>query len=150
MSHSQVTYMMRWIYRFSMYAANALPIRPPYAIESCWPPRIRGLYAVHMPLAPWTRNGQVLIRHITPSGITINAPYAPHVRYPCAIDAQLIRNTCEIVAPQMLHQTISTILLRICPFFRMPYERRGIPGQWNRGIRLWWRKTLPKNYHPYL
>ena len=145
MSHSQVTYIMKCIYRFGMYAAHALPIRPPYAIDSRWPPRVRGMYAVHTPLAPWIRNGQVLIRDIIRSGIAINAPYTPHVRHPCAIDAQSIRNTCEIVAPQMFHQTISAILLRICPFFRTPYERRCIAGQWNRGIT--WANVDPDLCH---
>ena len=133
MSHSQVTYIMRCIHRFGMYTAHALPIRPPYVIESRWPPRVHGMYAVHTPLALWIRNGQVLMRYIR-SGIAINAPYARHVRHPCAIYAQLITNTCEILVPQMFHQTISAILLRICPFFRTPYERRGIAGQWNRGM----------------
>ena len=111
---------MKCTYRFSMYAVHALPIRPPCAIELRWPQRVQGMYVVHTPLAPWIRNGQVLIRDIICSGIAINAPYAPHVRHPCAIDAQLIRNTCEIVAPQMFHQTTSAILLRICPFFSYP------------------------------
>ena len=145
MSHSQVTYIMKCIYRFGMYAAHALSIRPPYAIDSRWPPRVRGMYAVHTPLAPWIRKGQVLIRDIIRSGIAINAPYTPHVRHPCAIDAQSIRNTCEIVAPQMFHQTISAILLRICPFFRTPYERRCIAGQWNRGIT--WANVDPDLCH---
>ena len=123
------------IHKFGRYAAHALYIRPPYAIESRWPPRVRGMYAGHTPLAPWIRNGQVLIRDIIRSGIAIHTPYAPHVRHPCVIDTQLIRNTCEIVAPEMFHQTISAILLRICYFFRTPYERRGIAGQWNRGFR---------------
>ena len=41
------------------------------------------------------------------------------------------------MAPEMFHQTISAILLRIYNFFRTPYERRGIAGQWNRGIIIW-------------
>ena len=36
----------------------------------------------------------------------------------------------------MFHQTISAILLRICSLFRTTYERNGIVGQWNRGIKL--------------
>ena len=123
---------MRCIYRFGMYAIHALYIRPPYAIESRWPPRVRGMYAVHTPLALWIRNGQVFISDIIRSGIAIHTPYAPHVRHPCAIDTQLIRNTCEIVALEMFHLTISAILLRICSFSRTPYERHGIAGQWNR------------------
>ena len=81
-------------------------------------------------------------RDIIRNGIAINAPYVPHVRHPCAIDTQLIRNTCEI-APDMFHQTFSVILLRICSFFRTPYKRRGIAGQWNRGIRqeITWRRA---------
>ena len=76
---------------------------------------------------------QVLIRDTIRSSIAIHAPYdAPHVRHPFAIDTQLKRNTCEIVAPEMFHQTISAILLRICSFFRTPYERNGIADQWNR------------------
>ena len=121
---------------FGMYAAHALYKRPPYAIESRWLPRVRGMYAVHTPFAPWICHGQVLIRDIIRSGIAIHTPYAPHVRHPCAIDTQLIRNTCEIVAPEMFQQTISTILWHICSFFRTPYKRRGIAGQWNRGI-IW-------------
>ena len=128
--HIRSSYIMRCIYRFGMYAAHAPYIRPPHAIESHWPPRVRGMYAVHTPLAPCILNGQVLIR----SGIAIHTPYAPHVRHPYAIDTQLIRNTCEIVAPEMFHQTVSAILPRICSFFRTPYERRGIAGQWNTGI----------------
>ena len=153
-----MSHIMRCIYRFGMYAAHALYIRPPYVIESRWPPRVRGMYAVHTPLAPWIRNGQVLIRDIMSSDIAIHTPYAPHVRHPCAIDTQLIRNTCDIVAPEMFHQTVSAILSRICSFFRTPYERRGIAGQWNRGIttsksvyfcRSWnkhriWRKLKQK------
>ena len=132
--HTRSSHIMRCIYRFGMYAAHALYIRPPYAIESRWPPRVRGMYAVHTPLALWIRNGQVLIRDIIRSGIAIHTPYAPHVRRPCAIDTQLIRNTSEIVAPEVFHQTISAILLRICSFSRTPYERHSIAGQWNRGI----------------
>ena len=133
-SHIRSSHIMRCIYRFGMYAAHVLHIRPPYVIESCWPPRVRGMYAVHTPLALWIHNGQVVIRDIIRSGIVIHAPYAPHVRHPCAIDTQLIRNTCEIVAPEMFHQTVSAILPHIGSFFRMPYKRRGIASQWNRGI----------------
>ena len=85
---------------------------------------------MHASLAPWIRNGQVLIRDIKRSGIAIHAPNAPHMRHPCAIDTQLVRNTCEIVAPERFHQTISAMLLRICTFFRTPYERGGVAGQW--------------------
>ena len=99
--HIRSPHIMRCIYRFGMYAAHVLYIRPPYAIESRWPPRVRGMYAVRTPLAPWIRNGRVLKRDIIRSGIVIHTPYAPHVRHPCAIDSQLIRNTCEIVAPEM-------------------------------------------------
>ena len=134
--HNHSLHIMRCIYRFGMYAAHALYKRAPYAIESHWPPRVRGMYAVHTPFAPWIRHGQVLVRDIICSGIAIHTPYAPHVRHPCAIDMQLIRNTCEIVAPEMFHQTISAILLRICSFFRTLYKRCAIAGQWNRGIRL--------------
>ena len=125
---------MRCIYRFGIYAAHALYICPPYAKESHWSPRVRGMYAVRMPLAPWIRNGQVLIHDIICSGIAIDAPYALHERHPCAIDTQLIRNTCEIVAPEMFHQTILVILLSICSFCHTPYEHHGIAGQWNRGF----------------
>ena len=59
-----------------------------------------------------------------------------HVSHPCTIGTPLIRNTCEIVTPEMFHQTILVISLRICSFFRTPYERRGIAGQWNRGIEI--------------
>ena len=83
---------------------------------------------MHTPLAPWIRNGLVLTRDTTCSGIAIHAPYAPHVRHPFAIDTQLKRNTCEIVAPEMFHQTISAILLPICSFFRTPYERKASPA----------------------
>ena len=124
--HNNSLFIMRCIYRFGMYAAHALYKRPSYAIETRWPPRVRGMYAVHTPLAPWIRHGQVLIRDIIRSGIAIHTLYAPHVRYPCAIDTQLIRNTCEIVAPEMFHQTILAILLRICYFFRTPYKRRSV------------------------
>ena len=134
--HIHSSHIMRYIYRFGMYAAHALYIRPSYAIESRWPPHVRGMYATHTPLALWIRNGQVLIRDIIRSGIAIHTPYAPHVRHPSAIDTQLIRNTCEIAAPEMYHQTISAILLRICSFSRTPHERHGIAGQWNRGI-IW-------------
>ena len=89
---------------------------------------------MHTPLAPWIRNIQVIIRDTIRSGVAIHAPYAPHVRHPFGIDTQLKRNTCEIVAPEMFHQTISAILLRICSFFRTPYERNGFADQWNRGI----------------
>ena len=82
----------------------------------------------------WNRSiGQVLIRDIIRSGIAIHTAYAPHLCNPYAIDTQIIRNTCEIVAPEMFHQTISAILLRICSFLRTPYERRGLAGQWNKG-----------------
>ena len=139
MSHSQVTYTMRCIHRFGMYAAHALAIHPPYAIESLWPPRVRGMYTVHTPLGPWIRNGQVLIRYIIRSGIAINAPFTQHVRHLCAIDAQLIRNACEIVAPQMFHRTISAILLRIdLSIFsyavRAPWHRRPV----EQGHKLRW------------
>ena len=127
---------MRCFYRFRMYAAHALYMRAPYVTELRWPPRVRGMYAVHTPLALWIHNGQVLLRDIIRSGIAIHTPYVPHVRHPCAIDTQLIRNTCEIVAPEMFHQTISAMLLRICSFSRTLYERHGIAGQWNRGITL--------------
>ena len=133
MSHSQVTYIMKCTYRFGMYAVPALPIRPPCAIESCWPPRISGMYVVHTPLASWIRNGQVLIRDIIRSGIAINAP---HVCHPCAIDAQLIRNTWEIVlelelelelvAPQMFHQTTSAILRIFSYAVRALWHRRPV------------------------
>ena len=130
MSHSQVTCIMKRTYRFGMYAVHALPIRPPCAVESRWPPRVRGMHVVHTPLAPWIRNGQVLIRDIIRSGIAINAPYAPHVRHPCAIDAQLKRNTWEIVAPQMFHQTTSAICCVSVHFFshavRAPGHRRPV------------------------
>ena len=115
--HIHSSHIMRCIHKFGIYAAHALYIRPPYAIESRWPPRVRGMYAVHTPLVPWIRNGQVLIRGIIRRVIAIHTPYAPHVRHPCVIDTQLIRNTYEIVAPEMFHQTISAILLRICYFF---------------------------------
>ena len=121
---------MKCTYRFGMYAVHALPIRPPCAIESRWPPRVRGMYVVHTPLAPWIRNGQVLIRDVIRSGIPINAPYVPHVRHPSAIDAQLIRNTCEILVLQMFHQATSAILLCICRFFshavRAPWHRQPV------------------------
>ena len=132
--HNNSLHIMKCIYRFGMYAAHALYKRPPYAIESRWPSRVRGMYAVHTPLAPWIRHVQVIIRDIIRSGIAIHTPYAPHVRHPCAIDTQLIRNTCEIVAPEMFHQTTSAILLRINSFFRTPYKRCGIAGQWKWGI----------------
>ena len=135
--HIHSSHIMRCIYRFGMYAAQALYKRTTYATESRWPPRVRGMYAVHTPFAPWIRHGQVLIRDIIRSGIAIHSPYAPHVRHPCAIDTQLIRNTCEVVAPEMFHQIISAILLRICSFLRTPYERCGIAGQWNRGITFY-------------
>ena len=89
-------------------------------------------FAGRAPLAPWIRNGQILICDISHSGIAIHTPYAQHVRCPCAIDTQLIRNMCEIVAPEMFRQT--AILLRICSYLRTPYERRGIAGQWNGDI----------------
>ena len=122
---------MGCISRCGMYAAHTLCIRPPYAVESRWSARVRRLYAVHTPLALWIRNDQVLMRDAIRSSIAIRAP---HVRHPCAIDPQLIRNTCEIVAPEMFHQTIWAILLRICYFFRTLCERSGVVGQWNRGI----------------
>ena len=128
---------MRCIYRFGMYAVHALYICPPYAIESRWSRHVRGLYAVRTPLAPWICNDHVLMRDIIRSGIAIDASHALHVRHPCAIDTQLIRNICEIVAPEMFHQTISAILLRICSFFRTPYERRCIAGQCKRGLTDW-------------
>ena len=128
--HIRSSRIMRCIYRFGMYAAHALYIRPPYVIDSRWPPRVRVMYTVHTPLAPWKRNGQVLIRDIIRSGIAIHTPYAPHVRHPCAIDTQLIRNTFEIVPLEMFHQTISAILLRICSFFSYavgaPWHRRQV------------------------
>ena len=71
---------MRCIYRFGMYAAHALYKRPPYAIESSWPPRVRGMYAVHTPLALWIRHGQVLIRDIIRSGIAIHTPYETRLK----------------------------------------------------------------------
>ena len=135
---------MRCIYRLGMYAAHTLYIRPPYAAESRWSSCMRRMYAVHTPFARWIRNGQVLIRDIIRSGIAIHAPYAPHVRHSCANDAQLIRNTCERVAPEMFHQTISAILLCIWSFFRTPYERSGIAGQWNRGILCYRESQISK------
>ena len=144
--HIRSSHIMGCIYRFGMYVAHALYIRPPYVVESRWPPRVREMYAVHTPLAPWIRSGQVLIHDIIRSGIAIHTPYAPHVCPPCTIDTQLICNTCEIVAPEMFHQTVSAILPCICSFFCTPYQRRGVAGQWNRGIRfeftiyqLWFR-----------
>ena len=134
MSQSQLTYLMTCIYRFDIYAAHALYKRPPYAIESRWLPRVRGMYAVHTPLAPWIHDGQVRIRDIICSGIAIHTPYAPHVRHPCAIDSQLICKTCEIVALEMFHQTISAILLHIYSFCRTLYKCHGSAGQWKRGI----------------
>ena len=124
--HIHSSHIMRCIHRFVMYEAYALYTRPPYAIESRWPPSVRGLYAVHTPLALWIRNGQVLIGDIIRSGIAIHTQYVPQVRHQCSIDTQLIRNTCEIVAPEIFHQTISAILLRIssfspcCPAARLP------------------------------
>ena len=106
MSHSGFIYSMKCIYRFGMYADHALYIRPSYVIESRWSPRVRGMYAVHTPIAPWIRNGQVLLRDIMRSGIAIHAQYVPHVLYPYAVDTQLIRNRCKIVAPEMFHQTV--------------------------------------------
>ena len=53
-------YMM-CIYRLGMYAAHELYIRPPYAVDSRWSPRVRGVYAVHTPLAPWI-DTQYMIR----------------------------------------------------------------------------------------
>ena len=135
--HNHSLHIKRWIYRFGMYATHALYKRPPYAIESRCPPRIRGMCAVHTPLAPWIRHGQVLIRDIIRSGIAIHTPYAPHVRHPCAIDTQLIRNTCQIVAPEIFHQTISAISLRICSFC-VAYQLR-INGAWVTHMRRIWR-----------
>ena len=143
--HLNVTFtahIMSRIYRFGMYAVHALYKRPPYAIEFRWSPCVRRMYAVHTPLAPWLRNGQVPIRDIIRSDIAIHTPYAPHVRHPCATDTQLIRNACEIVAPEMFHQTILAILLRICSFLRTSCERRGIAGQWNRGITATMRNYI--------
>ena len=91
--HIRSPHIMRCIYRFGMYAAHVLYIRPQYAIESRWPPRVRGMYAVRTPFAPWIRNGRVLKRDIIRSGIVIHTPYAPHVRHPCAIDTQHMRNS---------------------------------------------------------
>ena len=88
--HIHSSHIMRCIHKSGMYAAHALYIRPPYTIESRWPPRVRGMYAVHTPLAPWIRNGQVLIRDIIRRGIAI---HAPHVRHPCVIDTQHVRNS---------------------------------------------------------
>ena len=102
------------MYMIAMYEAHMLYIRPSYAAESSWSPRVRGMHAMHTPLAPWIRNGQVLIRNTMRSGIVIHALYAPHMRHPRAIDTQFKRNTCEKVAPKMFHWTISAILLRIC------------------------------------
>ena len=92
------------------------------------------MHVVHTSLVPWICNGQVVIRDIICSGIAMHMPYASHVRHPCAIDTQLIHNTCEIVVPEMFHRTISAILLHICSFLRTPYECRIIDSQWNRGI----------------
>ena len=68
---------MRCIYRLGMYATHALYIRPPYAIESRWPPRVRGMHAVHTPLAPWIRNSQVLIGDIIRSKLNTKCGRSP-------------------------------------------------------------------------
>ena len=73
------------ICRLGMYAAHALYIRSLYAIESRWSPRVREMYVMHTPFAPWICYGQVFIRDIIRCGIAI------HVRHSCALDAQLIR-----------------------------------------------------------
>ena len=72
----------------------------------------------------------ILIRDI------VYAVASPFMRRMCVTHSPLIRNTRGKVAPKMFHQTISAILLRICSFLRTQHERRGITGQWNRGINL--------------
>ena len=90
---------MKCTYRFGMYAVHELPIRPPCAIESRWPPRVRGMYVVHTPLAPWIRNGQILIRNIIRSGIAINAPCASPMHHRCAVDMQHMQNSSAADVP---------------------------------------------------
>ena len=139
--HINVTTRIEW----GVFIGSAC-VRSPCAVHT---PAIRrrielitartGMYPMHTPFAPWIRNNQVLIRNTIRSGIAIHAPYSPHVHHPFAIDTQLKCNTCEIVAPEMFHQTISAILLGICSFFCTLYEHNGIAGQWNRGIKGIWK-----------
>ena len=97
--HIHSSHIMRCIHKFGMYAAHALYIRPPYAIESRWPPRVRGMYAMHTLLAPWIRNGQVLIRDIIRSGKLWHrhshakcVACASPMRHWYAVDTQHMRN----------------------------------------------------------
>ena len=46
------------------------------------------------------------------------------------------RNLCVIHAFTRILGSVTGPLLRICSFFRSPYERSGIAGQWSKGILL--------------
>ena len=126
--HIHSSHIMRCIHKFGMYAAHALYIRPPYAIESRWPPRVRGMYAVHTPLAPWIRNGQVLIRDIIRSGIAIHTPCASPMRHWYAVDTQHMRNSSAgDVPPNHLGDLAAYLLIFSyavwAPWHRQPVEQ---------------------------
>ena len=124
MSHSEFIYSMKCIDRFGMYADHALYIRPSYVIESrTWD--VRCAYANCAVDTQWsgshTRHHAQWHRHTC----TICAACALPIRRGYAVDTQQMQNSSAGDVPPN----------RICSFSRTPYERRGIAGQWNRGIR---------------
>ena len=135
MSYSQLTYITRCMYRFSMYAAHALYIRPPYAIKS---PRLLGMYAVHTPLAPWIRKGQVGIRYIIRSGIAIHMPYALHVRHPCAVDTQHMRNSSARDVPPNHPGNLTAYLFIFTYDVRVLWQRWPVEQGHNHRIGMDW------------
>ena len=106
MPHSQLTYIMMCIYRFGMYAAHALYIRPPYVIESRWSPRVRGMYAVYATCAVDTQWSGSHARHHTRwhrHSYAICAAFASPMRHWYADDTQHMRNSsAEDVPPSHL------------------------------------------------
>ena len=97
------------------------------------------MYAVHTPLTPCIRNGQVLIRDIIRSGIAIHTPYAPHVRHPCVIcnpvDTQHMQNSSAgDVPPNHLGDLAAYLLIFSYAVWASWHRRRVEQGHYNQGL----------------
>ena len=109
-------------------------------LETHRSPRVRGMYAVQTQLAPWIRNGLVLIRDIIRSGIAIHVPHVPH---PCAIDTQFdvqhIRNSIAGDDPPNHIGDLTAYLFNFSYAVRAPWHRRPV----EQGHYLaWWRHEM--------
>ena len=121
--HFHSSHIMRCIHKFGMYAAHALYIRPPYAIESRRLPRVRGMYAVN---TQWSSS---LMQHHTQWHRHSYAIYAACASPMChwyAVDTQHMRNSSAGDVPPNHLGDLAAYLLLFSYAVWAPWHRRPV------------------------